>query len=163
LAAIIQKSTIMKYLSLILMLIATQVLYSQKSDLKDVPKKASKIILTNELSKEDNLKYVIESLLDNDYTIAAKDDEYGTVKTDMRPLKGLNGSYFLTIRVKNNKIIITGKFTLNLSIDYGGVVSHPDLSEIVNKGMKGSPNKKSFEYMFEFARQLEFLKIEYEL
>jgi len=130
-------------------------MYSQKTDISHVPKKITKILLATDFSKESNFGHVIEMLLDNDYTIARDDEKYGTIKTDMRPLKGLNGSYYLNIRTKDNEIIISGQFVLNIR-------SHPSMSDIINKGMKGSANNKSFIAMYEFAEKLTFITKEYD-
>jgi hypothetical protein len=152
----------MRNLLITLFLFTTALSFSQKTELKDVPKKASKIILTNDLTKKNNLIYVIQSLLENGYTIYQYDKEFGTIKTDTNQIEGINGLYFLNIRVKNNKIIITGKMTINISIDLGSVESHSSFSDILNKGKKGSADRKSFEHMFEFAQKLNFSKIEFE-
>ena len=152
----------MKNLLITLLLVTTTHSFSQKTELKDVRKKVSTIILTNDLTKKNNLIYVIQSLLENGYTIYQHDKEFGTIKTDTNQIEGINGLYFLNIRVKNNEIIITGKLTINMSIDLGGVENHSSFSDILNKGMKGSADRKSFEYMFEFAQKLNFSKIEFE-
>lgn len=126
-------------------------------------KKTTQIILNNNLGKSENLKYLIESLLDYGYSIEQKDEEYGTVNTDIRPLKGLNVSYFLTARAKDNQIILTGKFIINLSVRIGQVETKPSFSDITNKGMKGSANNKSFATMYEYASRLDFSNIEFGL
>ncbi|MCA0933097.1 hypothetical protein LCM02_11585 [Lutimonas saemankumensis] len=153
----------MKYIIAIIALMYATDTFSQKTDLKHIPKKTTKIILENDLSKDDNFSYVIETLLDNDFSIADKDAEYATIETDLEEVNGLNASYHFIIRTKANQIIIRGKYIIHATIDYGGAESKPSFSNIENRGMRGSVSKKSFAAMYEFAQLLESDKMNFEL
>ena len=76
-------------LTSILLLVSTY-LFAQNEVVVEVPKGTSKIILTNDLNKEENFKHVIDILLEQSHFIASKDTEFGTIKTEARPIKGLN-------------------------------------------------------------------------
>ena len=153
----------MKYIIVIIALIWAADSFSQKTDLKHIPKKTSKIILENDLSKDDNFSHVIETLLDNDFSIEDKDEEYGTIKTDLEKVDGLNASYHFIFRAKENQIIVRGEYIIHATINYGGAESKPSFSDIENRGSRGSVPKKSFTAMYEFAQLLESDKINFEL
>jgi hypothetical protein len=149
-------------LSIILILGSTY-LFAQNEVGVEVPKGTSKIILTNDLNKEENFKHVIDMLLEQSHFIAAKDSEFGTIKTEARPIKGLDCLYYFSIRIKDQTIILTGSFKLNMNISLGMVESTGEYTDIANKGMKGSPFRKSFEIMHEFSKKLKYSQVKYEL
>jgi len=102
-------------------------------------------------------------LLEQSHFIATKDSEFGTIKTEARPIKGLNCLYYFSIRIKDQTIILTGSFKLNMNINLGMVESTGEYTDIANKGMKGSPFRKSFEIMHEFSKKLKYSQVKYEL
>jgi hypothetical protein len=136
---------------------------SAQTNIKHVPKKVTKIILTTDQNQESNFDYMMNTLLDNGYTIEKRDSEYGTIKTDPQPLSGQNNcNYFFNIRVKDNQIIISGQYIFNAAISYGVVTSTPSWDNIINIGMNGSVNKITFIHMYEFAQSLTFTNKEYD-
>jgi|1048.fasta_scaffold02612_2 hypothetical protein len=148
-------------LTSILLLVSTYS-FAQNEVVVEVPKGTSKIILTNDLNKEENFKHVIDILLEQSHFIASKDSEFGTIKTEARPIKGLDCLYYFSIRIKDQTIIISGSFKLNMNISLGMVESTGEYTDIANKGMKGSPFRKSFEIMHEFSKKLKYSQVKYE-
>lgn len=149
-------------LSSILILGSTS-LFAQNEIEVEIPKGTSKIILVNDLNKEENFKHVIDMLLEQSHFIAAKDMEYGTIKTEPKPIKGMDCLYYFSIRIKDETIIISGSFKLNMNINFGLIESTAEYTDIANKGMKGSPFRKSFELMHEFSKKLKYSQVKYDL
>jgi len=107
---------------------------------QDIPKKVNTIIITSQKS----FKQVASLLLSEGYSISNSDQSIGLLKTDNESVQGWQ--YFLSINVMDSVITITGKINMpSVSTQW---------SDIENKGMKGSPLKKSFVLMDKFALTL---------
>lgn len=73
--------------------------YSQKTSDKPF-KGATKVIVTNSLSAAENFKRVGQSMIDLNYFIANKDNEYLTLKSDLIFVSAPGGSFSQIIYVK---------------------------------------------------------------
>ncbi len=105
----------------------------------EIPKKANKIIVSNDSLQQANLNLVIAKLFDNGYEPAEINKEYFTVKTAMRN-GGYGTQYYLFIRCKDKEIIITSQLTKEQS-----------LYEASWYGEKGGIFKRIFVKMNDFA------------
>lgn len=129
--------------------------YTKKESSPEIPKKTWKIIVKNNLSASDNFRLAGQKLIEDDFTIEKKDADFYQLKSSARQIKGINGQYFLKIIASDNQIIVTGEVKVNVEINFGYATSTDDLwDRIENKGMKGSPIRKSFEQMNDFALKL---------
>jgi hypothetical protein len=124
---------------------------------QDIPKGVTKIIVTNNLSAEENFDYAIKTLLDNDYFFEQSDKAIGYIKTQEKAIKP-SGSIILNIRVEKNKITISGTNKSGLDLRVGGVTVNDNAEPIRNAGMKGSIVKKAFEAMNEIASKFNGVK-----
>lgn len=141
-----------KYL-ITLILISTFNFAFCQNDIKDVPKMTTKIIVSNVKTGIENYQFVLNSLLDNDFGIDNKDSDLLIIKTEVKPAKD-TGSYYLSLRCKDNLIEVKGYFKMGMTLKFGGVNLEDDFDEIVNRGMKGSLYKNIFTEMFEFSKLL---------
>ena len=90
-----------------ILLVVSTYSFAQNEIVVEVPKGTSKIILTNGLTKEENFKHVIDILLEQSHFIASKDSEFGTIKTEARPIKGLNCLYYFSLSDAIDQIYLT--------------------------------------------------------
>lgn len=132
----------MKYIAFIILLIPVGLCA------QEIPKDANRIIVKNV-----SLDKVINTLLDNGYSISQKDTTYGTVDTSPRSEKKGTSRIF-HIRIKENTAYITGELNLNMSI--GGSVSKQNSTyePIVYKGWRTGAYKLNFGYLDAFAKLL---------
>ena len=125
---------------------------TEKKGTNQVPKKAWKILVKNNLTADENFTLVGRTLADNDYTIEVKDKEFYTIKTTPRDLAKISGRYFLSFSIRDKVISVTGQAILDMSISFGsGVKSEAAFGKIQNRGMLGSFDKIAFTRMQEFA------------
>lgn len=152
-------------LSLFIISITT---YSQEEF--EIPKGINKIILKTDLNEKENLKLILRVLKENDFDIQKIDTTTFQVQTSVKNLKRKSvktTTYTLNFNLYDKYVSVTGRFSINMSISlYGngvGVSSNGD-SEIVNKGMGGSPLKESFKEMNELCLKIVSQdKIEYSI
>jgi hypothetical protein len=110
--------------------------FAQKTD-TTLFKGATKIIVHNSLTADENYKLAIQKLMDNDFFIEAKDSEYHTIKTQPKKVGKWTFSSFLNVRTKDNEIIFQGMFKTGIQLDMGGVVDPDNFQPIVYKDMGG--------------------------
>lgn len=141
-------------------LFIVQVSFSQTNSIENPPKRTWKILIKNGKSAEENFTLVGKTILENDFQIEKNDKEFLSIQTSPKNLKKLNALYYLNFLVKDSLIILTGMSKINLSLNYGNVTSESSYDKIINKGMKGSVAKESFNEMWNLARLIP--KSEYE-
>jgi len=155
-----------KTLIILSLFILSYTSYSQ--DEFEIPKGTNKIVLKTELNEKDNVKLLLRILKENDFDIQKIDTTTFQVQTSVKNLKRKSvktTTYTLNFNFYDKYVSVTGRFSTNMSISlYGngvGVSSNGD-SEIVNKGMGGSPLKESFKEMNELCLKIVSQdKIEY--
>ena len=155
-----------KTLIILSLIILSYTSYSQ--DEFEIPKGTNKIVLKTELNEKDNVKLLLRILKENDFDIQKIDTTTFQVQTSVKNLKRKSvktTTYTLNFNFYDKYISVTGRFSTNMSISlYGngvGVSSNGD-SEIVNKGMGGSPLKECFKEMNELCLKIVSQdKIEY--
>lgn len=121
---------------------------------QDIPKGVTKIIITNNLSAEENFDYAIKTLLDNDYFFEQSDKAIGYIKTQEKGIKP-SGYITLNVRTIENQIQISGNTKLGAEVNLGLATILDKNEPIRNAGMKGSVLRKSFEAMNEIATKFE--------
>jgi len=157
-----------KTLIILSLFILSYTSYSQ--DEFEIPKGTNKIVLKTELNEKDNVKLLLRILKENDFDIQKIDTTTFQVQTSVKNLKRKSvktTTYTLNFNFYDKYVSVTGRFSTNMSISlYGngvGVSSNGD-SEIVNKGMGGSPLKESFKEMNELCLKIVSQdKIEYSI
>ena len=156
------KKIIIIFLSFILSISS----YSQNE--VEIPKGTNKIVLKTDLNEKENIKQILRVLKENDFDIQKIDTITFQVQTSVKNLKrkGVKyTTYTLNFNSYDKYVSVMGRFSTNMSISlYGngvGVSTNGD-SEIVNKGMGGSPLKESFKEMNELCLKIVSQdKIEY--
>lgn len=138
----------------IYLLIAIIVGLATKCFAQVAPKKTNRIIVNTFGNKDWNYDKVMYALIDQGYEIEKNEREFGIIKTALKPVKGLNASYYLYITTKDSTVTIKGNVIVNVSIAVGYAKIEPSYSDIENKGMKGSVLKESFAAMDLFAKEL---------
>lgn len=126
------------------------------------PKKARVIKIENTLSKEENFKHVIESLIDNGFDIEAKDREFGTIRTHPRPGES-NVSYFLSIVVKDHLIVVRGQMLWNAEVPRERITQVPAWEEIRFIGAQNSVARAGWDPMYEQAMRFQATGVSFEL
>lgn len=121
---------------------------------QDIPKGATKIIISNNLSGKENFNLAVKTLFDNDYFFEQRDSTLGYIKTQEKKLKS-SGYITLNIRTIDNQIQISGFTKLGAEVNLGLATILDKNDPIKNAGMKGSLMRKSFEAMDEIS--LKFL------
>lgn len=121
----------------------------------EIPKKAYKIIIKNSLSAEENFNLAGKTLIDNDYIIENKDKDFGTIKTGKKEIfKSRVGSFVINISVKENSISLTGQWSADIELNFGGAKSTNELYKLEYKGLPGDTRLAAFKKMNEFALKL---------
>ncbi|WP_281631226.1 hypothetical protein [Flavobacterium luteolum] len=144
----------------IVFLFITQISFSQNNSIDNPPKKTWKILIKNDKSAEENFTLVGRTILENDFQIEKKDNDFLSIQTSPKNLEKLNAIYYLNFVIKDSLIILTGMSKLNISINLGGITSESSYEKIINRGMRGSVFKESFNEMLKFSTL--FPKSEYE-
>jgi len=119
-----------------------------------VPKGANKIIISNDASKDQNMKHVIQTLIEAGYTIYKSDLEYGTIQTDEIPSARKQPLHKFNFVIKDKSIQVSGYAKTGIGLVFSGVTVSDDWFQIENKGMKGSTQMQVFLIMDEFSRKL---------
>ncbi len=125
------------------------------------PKGATRIILTDTISKEQNFKFIVTKLIDDGWQIASKDLEYGTIET--KPKK-LNKDRFETIYnfvVKDFQVTLSGKLNNNIDFTYSGVMKINSEWQDIYYSSSLYIFRPAFEKMIVFATNLNPSNIEY--
>ena len=138
----------MKGILLVLFISISFLSFSQEE--VKIPKGINKILLKTELNERDNLKLLLRGLKENDLNIERIDTIVYQVQTSQRNLKNKSlktTTYTLNFNIYDGYISVTGRFSTNISISLYGVTSEVGNSDIVNKGMSGSPLRESFNEM----------------
>ncbi|KIA92901.1 hypothetical protein OA93_22770 [Flavobacterium sp. KMS] len=131
-----------------------QLTFAQSTLIQDPPKKTWKILVKNNKTAEENFKMIGQTLIENNYSIEKKDKEFLFIQTSPKNLQKLNASYFLNFTFKDNLIILSGMSKMNISINFGSITTESNYEKIINKGMRGSIMKESFNEMLQFATLL---------
>lgn len=152
----------MKNLFIICFIFLSTISFGQPNLLENVPKKTWKIVVKNNKTIKENFQLIGEKLIENDFSIEKKDNEFYTIQSSPKNLDKLDVSYYLKFVAKDSSIVLTGMSKMNLALNFGAVTSESSYDKIINKGMKGSPDKESFVAMLKFAKlfpesDLEFI------
>jgi len=136
--------------------------FSQSNSIDNPPKKTWKILIKNNKSAEENFTLIGNTIIENDFSIEKKDKEFLSIQTSPKSLQKLNALYYFNFTFKDRLIILTGMSKVNISMNFGGITSESSYDKIINKGMKGSVYKESFNEMLKFAKlvpesQYEFI------
>lgn len=138
----------MKNLLFILLLLPFAA-FSQKTDTTFF-KGATKIIIKNNLNATDNYKLLIGKLMDDDFRIDKKDDEYHYLKTELKKIPNSTFSFLLNAKVKDNEIQFTGEYNTGVSVMLLGANTNQGNEQIVYKNW--AENKIPFKSMEKAAR-----------
>lgn len=120
-----------------------------------IPKGTSRIVITNENTKDQNMKLVTQTLIDSGYLIAKHDLEYGTISTEERPAAKKQPLHKLNFVVKDNSIHVAGQAMTGIALTLSGVTMEDQWFQIENKGMSGSILYQAFQLLNNFALKLE--------
>ena len=118
---------------------------------QDAPDGASKIILTNSLSKDENYRQVGKILLDNDFAIDYADKELGFINTEFFLARYANDPK-LRIVVRDGEVVVAGIIRITYidnSVSY---------FELENSGLG---LRKAFKIMHTLAIKIPHEKIDY--
>lgn len=118
-------------------------LFTSLSAIAQIPKKASKIIITNNLQQKDNFKTALTLLVDNGYIISKADTLSGTILTEPSESTNAYPIHRIHIIARHNKTTVSGQINLD-----------PEWTVIENRGMKGSPTQKAFIQLNTIASKL---------
>jgi hypothetical protein len=124
-------------------------------------KGAKRIVMSDSLSKEQNFKLVITTLIDNGWQIEAKDLEYGTIETKARTLPKDYFETKYTFFIKDSLIILSGQFKNNIDLNFGGVIAKSTWNDLVYSN-NGKSTKKIFADMYALSAKLTPISAKYE-
>ena len=113
-------------------------------------KKAWKILIKNSNDKEKNFKLIGQTIIDNDFSIEKKDNDYLTFETTPKVTDGKTSTFFLKFVAKDNLIILTGMAKSRINTNFYGI--EEEYLKISNVGMKGSISKDQFDTMLNFSK-----------
>jgi hypothetical protein len=117
--------------------------------------------MSDSLSKEQNFKLVITTLIDNGWQIEAKDLEYGTIETKARTLPKDYFETKYTFFIKDSLIILSGQFKNNIDLNFGGVIAKSTWNDLVYSN-NGKSTKKIFADMYALSAKLTPISAKYE-
>ncbi|HNY52956.1 MAG TPA: hypothetical protein PK727_04560 [Bacteroidales bacterium] len=112
-------------------------------------KRANIIIVSNDFEIMENARQLTEKLFELGYGVQNTDLSTGIISTTAKPFK--NGEIKLNILVRDNKILIRGDFTTNISVHIGSVTSEQSWAVIENRGQKNSPYYNAWNEMNKLA------------
>lgn len=119
------------------------------SNAQDAPKKSTKAIIQFE-NKTDALTSLLEIFSDKGFQIKTIDKELGILTTEAKGNNRFQSKY--NVLVNSEGIAkLTGLMTIGSITIYG--VEDDSWSSIENKGMKGSPIRKSWMQLEEIAKE----------
>jgi len=121
--------------------------FAQESPSKGV----NRIVVGNTNTAFENYKLIIPVLLDAGYQIEKRDDEYRTVQTQYRLIKGKAVNVQFNFIAKDSAIIVSGTSISTVGIStYSANLPY----QIEYRGMKGSEIRNAFEAMNGVAAKL---------
>lgn len=118
------------------------------------PRRASKIVLINSFTKEENYLEVGKILLTNNFTIDYNDKELGFLNASYPGTKSTT-EMKLTVVVESGQVIVTGKCKRNHSTDY--------YIQLQNIGRKRGFYDHSFDLMHQLAMKIPHDDVNYEI
>ncbi len=121
---------------------------------QEPPKGTYKIIIKNNLTKDDNFLKVGQTLIENDFQIANKDKEFYTIGSGKKHINKSDCDCSLDFVIKDSCIIVTGKVYSPLGAQSGMFTYKVDFFRIENKGIKSSGYRESFTEMLNIAKLL---------
>lgn len=110
-----------------------------------IPQKANMIIITGNESQQSCFKQVNEVLFENGYGILTSDSGTGTITTTDKSYK--RGNIKFTFLIKDNEVIVRGQYSTSFD-------SYAQWSDVIYKGMKGSPMLLAWEEMTKIADEI---------
>lgn len=124
------------------------------------PKNTVKIIIKNSSDKSSNFNLIAQTIIDNDFSIDKKDNEFFIIETAPKLSNDKTSTYILKLVAKDNLIVLTGFAKSRINSNFADIPE--EYEKIINKGMKGSIFKDQFNSMFSFAKlfvdnELEFV------
>lgn len=108
--------------------------------------------LVNPIQLKTLQKKLGKTIIENDFSIEKKDKEFLSIQTSPKNLENLNAVYYFNFTFKDSLIVLTGMSKINISMNFGAITSESNYDKIINKGMRGSVNKESFNEMLKFAK-----------
>lgn len=121
---------------------------------QEIPKKANKIIVSNEKMAADNFVFVKQLLADKGIEIANQDKDINQIKSGNVVITKYGASGYFIFNCKDKSVIVTGMFKAGYEVSFGGVKGTDDYQTIEYRGMSGSLFRASFEKMNDFAKLL---------
>lgn len=141
----------MKILTAFLLILATTT-HAQELKPKTF-KNANRIAVRTALPADSNYRMVLNSIIDNGYSIDNKDAELKTVRTQPKSMK-YGTTYFYNIVARDSLIYISGVFNMNTNINAGMFTATSSDTQIADKGIPGSEFRKTYAAMENFAKLL---------
>lgn len=138
----------MKILISLLSLLVTATGLSQQA--KVTSKNQNTIIVWSPCGTTMNHKKAMIACAAEGYGIRFSDAETGVITTTMKSSGG-SSSVSLNILATDSTVIFRGQMSSSISIDLGSVTAEPSLSELRNRGQKGSPARESWNAMEKVA------------
>ena len=115
---------------------------------QSAPKWTNQIIV-----KGTDFNMLAQALISKGFMLDKTDKDLQLITTTApRTFKGLASSVKLQIYLKDSSAYITGQFKLEVKLFKN---SEESFESIVNRGMKGSEYKDTFDFMDEFAKSLK--------
>jgi hypothetical protein len=127
---------------------------NSKINLKELPKGTWRLDIKTNKIKEDNYKFIGETLILDNYQIDKANKDFYVISTVAKSHDRLNFDYILNFVARDSLIILTGTYKVNVTIDLGSIESDFGYDKINNIGQNGSPAREAFRMMFEFALSL---------
>jgi hypothetical protein len=122
---------------LILFVFIPFISFSQKKTDSVVFKGATKIIVKNSLSAEDNYKLAIKTFMDNEYSIDSKDNELFFFKTQVQKIPKSTYSNFFNVKTKEGEIVIEGRFKTGITVMVYGVQDQDEFEPTMYRSLAG--------------------------
>lgn len=123
-----------------------------------IPKKASQIIIANNLSKADNFRASLSTLKDHGYAISKSDTASGIILTEAKP-RSIDSKLLvhrLMFIMKDDEIRVTGENMIYL-VNHRGEVHGPEWRELANKGLSSAI--RTFRWMDQVCSSLLGCKV----
>ncbi|MEC5165160.1 hypothetical protein RCH18_000885 [Flavobacterium sp. PL11] len=149
-----------QYIILLCIFFVYGIVSSQSKSNITPPKNTVKIIIKNSSDKISNFNLIAQTIIDNDFSIDKKDNEFFIIETAPKLSNDKTSTYILKLVAKDNLIVLTGFAKSRINSNFANIPE--EYEKIINKGMKGSIFKDQFNSMFSFAKlfadnELEFV------
>lgn len=152
------------FVSLTILIAATSLGQNKKNKKSEIPKKSNTIELsTTYKTQKEALNEIVKILLQEGIEPEKIDSSAFFISTGSYGIKSVDSKLMFVITPRSDTTIVTisGKFIMNIEITIGGVTGKSSWNKISYQGMKGSPHRLAWDFMYNLTTLIPNKNIKY--